>query len=214
MAVSGCAARPGHRHRLLAAPVEQEQTRAEAALRHSGLSGRRRSDVLGCLDRPTAGRYVLEGADTARLTEPELARIRSNRIGFVFQSFNLQAFGQVADTLRALQHDADELAAQRAARRKARSRCCRKAIASERPASSMSCWRNVCMPRHVSVMRARKASVMWIRRIGSPPWAARRKRGFRSRTTDNRTRGQTARRSHLHTVTTIFPNCSFDSRKR
>ncbi|CAB3681201.1 ABC transporter permease [Trinickia soli] len=48
-------------------------------------------NVLGCLDRPTAGRYVLEGADTARLTEPELARIRSSRIGFVFQSFNLLA---------------------------------------------------------------------------------------------------------------------------
>ena len=48
-------------------------------------------NVLGCRDRPTAGRYVLEGADTARLTEPELARIRSSRIGFVFQSFNLLA---------------------------------------------------------------------------------------------------------------------------
>ncbi|MDG0025545.1 ABC transporter permease [Trinickia sp. Y13] len=48
-------------------------------------------NVLGCLDRPSSGRYLLEGADTARLTEPELARIRSGRIGFVFQSFNLLA---------------------------------------------------------------------------------------------------------------------------
>ncbi|MGN6084379.1 ABC transporter permease [Trinickia sp.] len=48
-------------------------------------------NVLGCLDRPSSGRYLLEGADTARLAEPELARIRSSRIGFVFQSFNLLA---------------------------------------------------------------------------------------------------------------------------
>ncbi|HDR9511526.1 macrolide ABC transporter ATP-binding protein/permease [Burkholderia cepacia] len=48
-------------------------------------------NVLGCLDRPSGGRYVLEAVDTAGLSEPELARIRSGRIGFVFQSFNLLA---------------------------------------------------------------------------------------------------------------------------
>ncbi|MGZ3370103.1 MAG: ABC transporter ATP-binding protein/permease, partial [Caulobacteraceae bacterium] len=46
-------------------------------------------NILGCLDPPTAGRYLLEGVDVAGLAEPELARIRSQRIGFVFQSFNL-----------------------------------------------------------------------------------------------------------------------------
>ncbi len=45
--------------------------------------------ILGCLDRPTSGQYLLNGIDVARLTEPELARIRSERLGFVFQSFNL-----------------------------------------------------------------------------------------------------------------------------
>jgi macrolide transport system ATP-binding/permease protein len=47
--------------------------------------------ILGCLDRPTAGRYRLEGVDVATLREPELARIRGERLGFVFQSFNLLA---------------------------------------------------------------------------------------------------------------------------
>jgi len=47
--------------------------------------------ILGCLDRPTSGRYLFEGADVASLPEPDLARIRSQRIGFVFQSFNLLA---------------------------------------------------------------------------------------------------------------------------
>jgi macrolide transport system ATP-binding/permease protein len=47
--------------------------------------------LLGCLDRPSSGEYYLEGINVAGLTEPELARIRSERLGFVFQSFNLLA---------------------------------------------------------------------------------------------------------------------------
>ncbi|MBS0408792.1 MAG: ABC transporter permease [Proteobacteria bacterium] len=46
-------------------------------------------NTLGCLDTPSAGRYELEGVDVAGLDEPALAHIRSQRIGFVFQSFNL-----------------------------------------------------------------------------------------------------------------------------
>jgi macrolide transport system ATP-binding/permease protein len=47
--------------------------------------------ILGCLDRPTSGQYFLEGVDVAGLGEPALASIRSERLGFVFQSFNLLA---------------------------------------------------------------------------------------------------------------------------
>src|SRR5471030_534642 len=47
--------------------------------------------ILGCLDRPTSGHYYFEGLDVAELKEPDLARIRSERLGFVFQSFNLLA---------------------------------------------------------------------------------------------------------------------------
>ena len=45
--------------------------------------------ILGCLDRPTAGRYWFDGIDVAQLAEPNLAELRSERLGFVFQSFNL-----------------------------------------------------------------------------------------------------------------------------
>ncbi|HBK08982.1 MAG TPA: macrolide ABC transporter ATP-binding protein/permease, partial [Acetobacteraceae bacterium] len=47
--------------------------------------------LLGCLDRPSSGEYYLEGVNVAELPESELARIRSERLGFVFQSFNLLA---------------------------------------------------------------------------------------------------------------------------
>jgi macrolide transport system ATP-binding/permease protein len=55
--------------------------------------------VLGCLDRPTSGRYYFEGVDVAGLSEPELARIRSERLGFVFQSFNLLARTSAAENV-------------------------------------------------------------------------------------------------------------------
>jgi ABC-type lipoprotein export system ATPase subunit len=47
--------------------------------------------IVGCLDRPSSGCYFFEGIDVAGLPEPALARIRSERLGFVFQSFNLLA---------------------------------------------------------------------------------------------------------------------------
>ena len=46
-------------------------------------------NILGCLDRPTTGRYWLNGRDVATLDENELAEVRNLEIGFVFQSFNL-----------------------------------------------------------------------------------------------------------------------------
>ena len=47
--------------------------------------------ILGCLDRPTSGRYVLNGRDVSTLPPDELARVRNETIGFVFQGFNLLA---------------------------------------------------------------------------------------------------------------------------
>ena len=45
--------------------------------------------IIGCLDRPTAGRYLLDGQDVSKLSRDELAAIRNRQIGFVFQGFNL-----------------------------------------------------------------------------------------------------------------------------
>ena len=46
-------------------------------------------NILGCLDIPTSGRYLLDGTDVSRLSSNQLAKVRSRKIGFVFQSFNL-----------------------------------------------------------------------------------------------------------------------------
>lgn len=57
-----------------------------------GVSGSGKStllNILGCLDSPTAGIYILDGADVSNKTDRELSWIRSRKIGFIFQSFNL-----------------------------------------------------------------------------------------------------------------------------
>lgn len=59
-----------------------------------GASGSGKStlmNILGCLDRPTKGRYFLEGVDVSNKTDDELSLVRNKKIGFVFQSFNLIA---------------------------------------------------------------------------------------------------------------------------
>lgn len=59
-----------------------------------GASGSGKStlmNVLGCLDRPTSGKYLLEGRDVSRLSVNELAEVRNRSLGFVFQNFSLLA---------------------------------------------------------------------------------------------------------------------------
>src|SRR3954471_23557278 len=58
----------------------------------SGPSGSGKSTlmhILGCLDRPTSGQYFLDGEDVSQMSKDQLATVRSKKIGFVFQGFNL-----------------------------------------------------------------------------------------------------------------------------
>src|SRR5882724_8619447 len=57
-----------------------------------GASGSGKStlmNTLGCLDQPTSGSYILGGQDISQLADDELSEIRSRKIGFIFQNFNL-----------------------------------------------------------------------------------------------------------------------------
>jgi ABC-type lipoprotein export system ATPase subunit len=56
-------------------------------------------NIIGCLDRPTAGTYLIDGNDTATLGEGELAALRGRLIGFVFQTFNLLAHRTVLENV-------------------------------------------------------------------------------------------------------------------
>jgi putative ABC transport system ATP-binding protein len=67
-----------------------------------GMSGSGKStlmNIIGCLDRPTTGHYVLEGRNLTTFDDDELAYIRNQRIGFVFQQFNLLSRATALDNV-------------------------------------------------------------------------------------------------------------------
>ncbi|MHC4956797.1 MAG: ABC transporter ATP-binding protein [Planctomycetota bacterium] len=69
--------------------IDVKQGEFVAIMGPSGSGKSTLMNILGCLDRPTGGEYWLEGEDVARLNDARLSEIRNERIGFIFQSFNL-----------------------------------------------------------------------------------------------------------------------------
>jgi putative ABC transport system ATP-binding protein len=69
--------------------LEIHQNEYAAVMGHSGSGKSTLMNLLGCLDRATSGIYELDGQDTTQMSNSELARVRNEKIGFVFQSFEL-----------------------------------------------------------------------------------------------------------------------------
>ena len=125
-------------------------------------------NLLGCLDRPTAGSYFLGGRDVARLNDNSLSDVRAANIGFVFQSYNLIPQLTVVENIEVPLYYQGRLNA--ANRRRCRDLACTTAPRSC-PAASSSAWRSpAAWPTIRTLFWPTSRPGIWTRRPATRCW--------------------------------------------
>jgi putative ABC transport system ATP-binding protein len=76
-------------HALAGIEMSVDKNEFVAIMGHSGSGKSTLMNILGCLDLPTSGNYMFEGRDVSKLSKNDLAEVRNQKLGFIFQSFNL-----------------------------------------------------------------------------------------------------------------------------
>jgi len=76
-------------HALAGIEMSVDKNEFVAIMGHSGSGKSTLMNILGCLDLPTSGSYMFDGRDVSKLSKNDLAEVRNQKLGFIFQSFNL-----------------------------------------------------------------------------------------------------------------------------